>query len=208
VEFSQALLYAGLIPGYSFPRMSAVLVKTGYLANRTRVQSRIAETAVFVMENMNSVESISPNGKGWEATVRVRCLHAAVRKRLQERSTCPITGSVGSCPFGHGEKDVPINQADMLATLFAFSSTSIAQFINKHNIDKQDVQDYVHCWRYIGYVIGIDPSNDILEHGFEESLEFLEQFAQLYFDPSDKNSRKLVSNTINGLVGNSQFQRK
>jgi hypothetical protein len=198
-QITNILLYGGLLPGYSFPRMAKVLMQTGYLAKPREITKRLVETADFVLDTMHSVDSIKPNGFGWKTTVRVRALHASVRKRLGERASCPVTGSVGSCPLGHKEAGFPINQADMLATLMAFSVLPMIHLSQNTAITVQDREDYIAAWRYVGHVIGIAPEFDVLEKGFEHCVHFFARYFVEYLDPSDPNSRKILEATLKTL---------
>ena len=76
---------------------------------------RLADTGRLLVDSVQQ-GSLRPGGVGWSSALRVRALHAKVRRRLlSKRTTCP-GGEWDTAQFG-----VPINQEDMAATLLAFS---------------------------------------------------------------------------------------
>jgi len=93
---------------------------------------------------------MQPGGDGWASTIRVRLLHAAVRKRiLKLAKDRPDYYSVEN--FG-----IPINDLDSIATIAVFSSSLIWMSFPRQGIylRKQETDDYIALWRYIAYVIG------------------------------------------------------
>lgn len=57
---------------------------------------------------------------------------------------------------------VPINQEDMAATLLAFSINALdgVEFVGGMAVPKQDQEDYLALWRYIGWILGVYTSHD------------------------------------------------
>jgi len=56
------------------------------------------------------------------------------------------------------ENGQPINQADLLVTLLSFS-VNVLEVIKKIGalwLSVEEEQDYLHLWRYIGFLIGVD----------------------------------------------------
>jgi len=93
---------------------------------------------------------MQPGGDGWASTIRVRLLHAAVRKRILKLAEAkPEYYSVEK--FG-----VPINDLDAIGTIAVFSSSLIWMSFPRQGIwlRKQEIDDYIALWRYIAYVIG------------------------------------------------------
>jgi len=93
---------------------------------------------------------MQPGGDGWASTIRVRLLHAAVRKRILKLAKAkPEYYSVEK--FG-----VPINDLDAIGTIAVFSSSLIWMSFPRQGIwlRKQEIDDYIALWRYIAYVIG------------------------------------------------------
>lgn len=80
------LFYVSLVGGFSAPLVTKVLRATGYLtAAPPRVARRLAETGHMICECLLS-GALAPGGDGWKAVLRVRFLHARVRRALKSRS--------------------------------------------------------------------------------------------------------------------------
>ena len=111
-----------------------------------------------------------PGGKGWAACTRVRLLHAKVRRRLLARGGGGRGGG-GSGGGGGGngggvsgasswpleELGIPINQADLSATLLAFSICVLLGMLNAGiDVSEEDARDVVAWWRWAGHLMGVD----------------------------------------------------
>ncbi|KAK0558725.1 hypothetical protein OC844_004925 [Tilletia horrida] len=125
-------------------------------------------------------------GRGWQAAVRVRLLHASVRARIWasiDGSHLPPgtepsksdDGDEARCPFdtttqaqetskgaGKGKYDValsgqPINQEDTLATLAGFSSAPLWCLSRLGlPLTPQEREDFTALWRHVGFYMGCD----------------------------------------------------
>lgn len=144
-----SLFYVSLVAGFSAPALVKVLNSTGYLSRgpETRTMRRLMETALMVAACMLPGEMAPGKGEGWRACTRVRFLHARVRRRLATKAKSWLGGKYG----------VAINQEDMVVTLLAFSYnvlSGIEAFLNRP-LQSRDASDFVHLWRYIGFLLGI-----------------------------------------------------
>jgi hypothetical protein len=205
-------LYGGLIPGYASERMSNILLQTGYLADTSKILSRLVETGYWAIAVMKSFESLLPGGEGFNATIRVRCLHASVRKRIAERSSslskdedkvCPITGQMenpANCP-GQNSKDALINQADMVATILAFSALPMMYISSLSDLlSLEQMEDFLHAWRYVGFLMGISSENDILKDGMEGCLTYSYHYLKENIKVGNPASIKLTQAILDVLV--------
>ncbi|KAJ3275510.1 hypothetical protein HDV01_000337 [Terramyces sp. JEL0728] len=138
-----SMIYVSLHMNYTQPRINETLVKTGYLVGKKVVLRRLVETTRFVLECMLSEDSLAINSVGWKGIAKVRCLHSTVRTRLAARNESEL-------------KDVFVNQSEMCFTLttFAFHSLLGVARLGIH-FSKQDIEDYFHLWRYIGFLLGV-----------------------------------------------------
>jgi hypothetical protein len=175
-----SLYYRSLVPGFSIPKIAAVLQATGYLAppsSRERVSARLMDTGALLAafastgvddsisnaadtwdETLGSqstasdiVQAILPCGPGWKAALQVRILHAKVRHALLRSKRWDST-ALG----------VPINQEDMAATLLAFSANALVgiEFVLGFAIPLRERLAYLAFWRYIGWLLGIPTVED------------------------------------------------
>ncbi len=146
---SMSLYYRSLVPGFSLPKIAAVLQATGYLtppSSRESVMNRLSDTAGMVLACMLSMGSLLPGGKGWEACLHVRFLHAKVRDRLMRNTRWDLK-----------KNGIPINQEDMAATLLAFSHNSLlgVEIALGRPLSETERLDYTALWRYIGWLLGV-----------------------------------------------------
>ena len=170
-----SLYYRSLIGGFSIPVITAVLYQTRYLAppsSSEKVRERLMDTGGFIASCMSpdsadsgdgfhAAASLRPGGKGWEAALRVRALHARVRRSiLNSRSANWDTAKLG----------VPINEEDIAATLLAFSInvTLGIEFIAGSCLSETEQRDYLALWRYLGWLLGV--GTEVLVGGKDSSL--------------------------------------
>ena len=140
--------HVSLVGGFSAPWITPVLRATGYLTGHPRyVVRRLLETVSMVVSCMEDDGALEAGGRGWEACLRVRLLHSAVRARLLEMDAW----AAGPDEWGH-----PINQEDMVVTLLSFSYNVVYGFQQAGNpVDAEEAEAYIHAWRYIGFLLGV-----------------------------------------------------
>ncbi len=132
-----------LVLGYASPAGNKPLVLSGRLKEQAR--KRLDETARFV-QAVSRPGGMRPFADGWQITVKVRLIHAQVR-RMIERS-------------GRWQPDAwgfAVNQHDMAGTTLLFS-VSIIDGLRKlgMRIEPDEAEKYIHLWRWVGRVIGVD----------------------------------------------------
>ncbi|KAF4551987.1 Hypothetical protein D9617_11g008340 [Elsinoe fawcettii] len=148
------LAYQSLLGGMGAARVVETLARTGGFSVKV-ARGRLFETTQHILQCTKSLAAIQPpSGEGFASTVRVRLLHAAVRKRiLALASTRPDYYDVSK--FG-----VPINDLDCAATISTFSATLIWLSLPRQGIYMRpdEIRDYIALWRYIAHVIGAPTS--------------------------------------------------
>lgn len=135
----------GLMAGYQASGINQTLVKTGALERgATR---RVAETTKWWMD-CTTVGGLKPSSEGFKTTLKVRLIHAIIRQRLLKQAD-----------WNTAQWGVPINQLDMQATYLAFSvSFLLGQKLMGTLISRQESEDVMHLWRYIGWLMGVNES--------------------------------------------------
>jgi len=98
-----ALMHFSLAGGFSAPKLGAAMRETGYLTGdrREATYKRLLETTLMVLDCMSDMRV--GEGKGWRSCVRVRLLHAMVRRRIRTKK-----GKLNV--YDQAELGVPINQ--------------------------------------------------------------------------------------------------
>ncbi len=85
------------------------------------------------------------DGLGWERTLRVRVIHAMVRRHVTSRSEWD-TAVLG----------VPISQPYMAHTLSEFGSIALAGMdLLGARYDADELDDIYALWRYVGHLSGV-----------------------------------------------------
>ncbi|KAF9960685.1 hypothetical protein BGZ72_006255 [Mortierella alpina] len=146
------LIHFTLATGFSATKVMKVMHSTGYFSGE-KTKQRILETAQFVYDVVHSLDYLQPgSGLAWKSIVQIRLLHSGVRTRLLKLSRAHPKY------YSLKEHGVPINQEDMLGTLFSLSSSMWWVMEKKLDVHMttQEREDYLHLWRYVGYVMGLD----------------------------------------------------
>ena len=181
--FGGAVLGAkSLITGYCSPGGNKPLVFSGQLEHRKRIGYRLAETSRFVADVCER-GGMRRNGPGFATTVRVRIMHATVRRLLAE------SGKYDEASWG-----VPINQHDMVGTTLLFSHAFLEGvrafgFV----VTPDEADDFLHLWRYNGWLIGVEPE---LLPTSESSADRISGLIAMTQGQPDDDARMLVRSFI------------
>lgn len=142
---SLTLSAVSLMNGYHSSAAIKPLLFTGQLDKMAR--RRLAETGKFIAETIQ-VDGLRRAHSGFKSTVKVRVIHAFVRRMLlkSDRWDSQLWG-------------LPINQADMGATNLSFSIALITgvRAIGL-KLSRTEADAIIHLWRYSGYLSGVDPA--------------------------------------------------
>jgi len=186
------LTYQSLLGGMGAARVVETLARTGGFDTKV-ARRRLFETTQHILQCTWSLENIQPGGAGWASSIRVRLLHAAVRQRIMK-----LTEQRPSY-FNVEEWGIPVNDLDQIATIGTFCATLIWISFPRQGIflQKQEKEDYVALWRYIGYLLGTPT-----EH-FETTAKakaIMESLLHNEVQPSEM-SKVLANNIIHSLEG-------
>lgn len=165
-----SLLQFSLSAGFSSPRISRVLNVGSYLVppmsstadgeapritavSNDRTYMRLMETTQFVVDCMGR-GALEVGAIGWKSCIRVRLLHAAMRRRILEKVRSDWKTN-SYAPYDEARDGVPISQEDYTATLTAFATAPLVS-LRKMGIapSQQECEDYTALWKVIGYYIG------------------------------------------------------
>ena len=181
-----------LVEGYLAPAGNKPLALSGRL--REQAAMRLNETARFV-EAVASPEGMRPGNPGFDITLKVRLMHAGVRA-LIERS-------------GQWQQDlwaIPINQHDMVATIHLFSTAFMegVQTLGME-ISPLEQEDFLHLWRYVGHVIGVD--SHLLPRAMREAHAQWSIISATQGDPDD-DSRNLAMALLEGPLNEARTEEE
>lgn len=133
------------LEGYTNNSVVKPLIFTGaYAGNGTK--GRFLETAAFWID-VSEPGGLEPGSDGWRTTMRVRIMHVFVRRRL-----------IAHPEWNMDAWGVPISQADALVTLMA-GCIAPGYFLRiaGFRTSKDEILAMMHFWRYIGYLMGVQP---------------------------------------------------
>jgi hypothetical protein len=165
-----------LVLGYASPAGNKPLVLSGRL--QQQAMRRLNETARFV-QAVCRPGGMRPFADGWQITLKVRLIHAQVRRMILK------TGTWNERAWG-----APVNQHDMAGTTLLFS-VAIMDGLRKLGvrIDTDEGERYMHLWRWVGHVIGVDPN---LLPASEPDATRLADLIAATMGPPDQDSRDLT----------------
>ncbi|ORX97340.1 hypothetical protein BCR34DRAFT_577993 [Clohesyomyces aquaticus] len=180
------LTYQSLLGGMGAARVVETLARTGGFSTKV-ARRRLFETTQHILQCTKSLDSIKPGGAGHQSSIRVRLLHAAVRRRITTLS------SQRPSYFNLEEWGIPINDLDQIATIGTFCATLIWISFPRQGIflRSQEKSDYVALWRYIGYLLGTPTDHFSTPAKAKAVMESL-----LYREVNPSEMSKILANNI------------
>lgn len=141
-----SIFIPGLAVSYIAPTANQVLLRSGDLYKKA------GKRAVETLNWFNAVTA--PNamshrfGAGYKACIRIRMVHAHMRKAMQSRAD-----------WDFDQWNQPIHQVIYTATILPFAllatlGANLSGFIST----KSEREDIFHLWRLIAHVVGVHPS--------------------------------------------------
>ena len=120
-----------LVGGFSAPKITAVLERSGYLtAAPHAVMRRLFETGRLLVDSCATKDALRPFEAGWMSALRVRILHAKVRRRLlrrQKQSGLSSSSSSSASQSSRRDSAAPATAAAAAAAAAAASSLEGAE---------------------------------------------------------------------------------
>jgi hypothetical protein len=136
------LLQLSLIGGYRFGGPTDLLVATGGLSGESTMR-RLGETQKWGVA-LSQPGGLRRGSEGYSVAVHVRLMHALVNESFTSRWDVARWG-------------MPINQTDQAATLGLFNGVPlIGCRALGARITRADSRAYMHLWKYIGWLMGVD----------------------------------------------------
>jgi len=166
-----------LMGGYQSPDFNRVLVMTGALSKGA--SRRMAETSGWWLA-CTGFGGMERFGEGFKSTLRVRLIHALVRRHIAEQAEWDVV-----------RDGVAINQLDMAATQMAFSIVLLQGLKTLGwTMPRQDSRSLIHLMRYVGWLMGVEmelqPKNEA------EGRRMLYHTLLSVVAPSDTSGRALA----------------
>ena len=153
------LILAGMVGGVLVEGFSTNIAKSFFITGRLRDQG----TRRLKQNNRHMLEIFMPGGMerhadGWTHSVRVRLVHAKIRRLLSESGEWDV-----------GELGTPISAAHTGFAIAAFSARSLKHLKRLGgSFSREERKSFMAVWRYSGYLMGIPET--ILFRDEEEAL--------------------------------------
>jgi hypothetical protein len=180
-----------IVLGYASPEGNKPLVFSGRLEQQAA--RRLNETARFVQATI-SPGAMRPHGEGWQITLKVRLIHAHVRRMILKS---------GRWDDAWG---APVNQHDQAGTSLLFSII-VLQGLRQlgMRIAPEDAEAYMQLWRWSGWLMGIDP--ELLPATEAEGTRLADLFACTQGEPDD-DSRRLTRALLQAPLREAKTRRE
>lgn len=175
---------------------AAVLTRTGGLSSANLLR-RMRETLLWLLEITDSPESLRPNGRGFVLTVKVRLLHASVRRRIRNMALA------NPSYFDEDKYGVPINAFDSVLTMTFFCCNPIWIQLPRLGLRVRsgEAEDFVALYRLIGHLLGVPDE-------FFSSTERAKATMQCMLASrmaASESSKKIAHTFINTLAGQGPY---
>ncbi|MDX1873032.1 oxygenase MpaB family protein [Mycolicibacterium sp. 120266] len=169
-----------LLGGYQFAGFNKTLLRTGALEKGSN--KRFAETMQWAIDVI-SEGGLEPLGIGYRSTIRVRLIHAFVRRH------------VANMPDWRADDwGVPVNQTDMAATLVgALVAPPVGGLGMGILTAPADLEAIAHLTRYVGWLIGVE--DEWLPRDFRDAVRVLFHTLTALSAP-DESTRQLATPMI------------
>jgi hypothetical protein len=166
-----SLIYGSLAFGYQYGDLSRPLAATGRLERMA--SRRLGETARWVLA-VTTPGAMAPGEAGWRSSLRVRIVHALVRRHLLDG------GSWDAEAWG-----VPISASTMMATAIGGFNIVPQRALTDvgAGATAADRESRTALWRWVGYVMGVPPP--LLPSNWREAERLIETLATFDFGPNE-----------------------
>ena len=169
-QLGMGLFMASLPADYAMARGVQVLARTARLTRNPK--RRYVETGQMIVDVMTP-EALEPGGAGYRTVRHVRLMHAAVRHVLCHPDETGRRGDDPVEPWDTG-LGLPINQLQLLGTLFSFSVEGInALGRSGVRLSNHQAEAYIHVWNLVGHQLGI--LEELLPLSWEDSKTLWEE---------------------------------
>ncbi|MBX2798228.1 MAG: DUF2236 domain-containing protein [Myxococcales bacterium] len=173
-----ALLVNALAGGYRFSAINQALIATGQLTESAA--KRLGYTTRWFID-VTDPDDLGPTTPGFQSTLRVRLVHAMVRRRLLDEAwDTAVNGQ-------------PVNQVDMQATYLGFSVVYLLGLRMMGVVTTPaERAAYMHRWRLLAWLNGV--SDDFLHPlDDEETSALVRLYHNVLQQPlSDGSSKQLA----------------
>lgn len=184
LQLGLVLAAASLMVGYTNPAAAYPLILTGRLVDNAGMRN--LEVGDWLRE-VTTHGGMRRDGLGFERTVRVRVIHAMVRRHVASRPE-----------WDAAELGTPISQPYMAHTLSEFGSIALTGMdLLGARYSADELADIYALWRYVGHLSGVSEALLPVDGADQRRIQELYQLTR---PPVDDGSRALVSGLVNDYL--------
>lgn len=181
-----ALTYGSLAFGYQSADLVRPLAATGRLEKLA--PRRLAETVKWALE-VTTPGGLAVGATGWRMTVRVRLVHALVRRHLLDAGTWdPAWG-------------VPISAAGGFATAIGGFYVIPMRAMHDLGVRLSPAEDeaIAHLWKWVGHLMGVPA--DLLPDGAQQSRDWMDLAMEQNAGPTEDSPKLMHALLHHGFDG-------
>jgi ER-bound oxygenase mpaB/B'/Rubber oxygenase, catalytic domain len=178
-QLGMGLFMASLPADYAFAKGVQALGRTARLTRDPK--RRYVETGQMIIDVMTP-GALDPGRNGYRVVRHVRLMHAAVRHVLLHLAEIERDAVAPIEPWDDA-LGKPINQLQLLGTLFSFSVEGIKALKRSGvRLSTYQMEAYIHVWNLVGHQIGIQ--NDLLPLSWADSQELWDHRRRTEYGPT------------------------
>ncbi len=182
-QLGMGLFMASLPADYGFAKGVQALARTARLSRDPK--RRYVETGQMIIDVMTP-GALEPGQAGYRTVRHVRLMHAAVRHVLLRPDEVD-DGSIGASkvPPWDNALGVPINQFQLLGTLFSFGVQGIESLARSGvRLSRDRAEAYIHAWNLVGHQMGV--LDDLLPLSLDDSEALWERGKRKEYGPTNE----------------------
>lgn len=178
------LFFVGLVLDSLVTGLSENLAKAFYITGRTAGNLRRVKQNTRQLVEITLPGGMDRSGDGWKLTVRIRMIHAQVRRMLLDSDEWDVA-----------REGLPLNMAHMALASTGFSAIQL-ESARKLGVPLTEEQSegFMHIWHYVTWLLGVP--EELLYRTEEEALH-LRKVARLCERPPGK----MAAEVAHGYIG-------
>ncbi len=185
------LFFVGLVLASLVTGLSEGLAKGFYITGRTAGNLRRVKQNTRHLVEITLPGGLDRFGDGWKLTVRIRLIHAQVRRLLLDSSEWDVPA-----------EGVPLHMAHMALASTGFSAINL-QAVRRLGLrlTEEERDGFMHMWRYVTWLLGVP---DRLLFRNEDDALHLRRIAHLCERPPGPTAVEVAHgyiNTVPELLG-------
>ena len=178
------MFFVGLVMSSLLTGLTEGMAKAFYITGRTAGNLRRVRQNTRHIVEVTLPNGLDRYGDGWKLTVRIRMIHAQLRRLLLDSGEwdVPVEG-------------VPLNMAHMALAATGFSSANL-EAVHKLGVrlTEEERDGFMHIWHYVTWLLGVP--EELLFSSVEEA-EHLRRISHLCELPPGEMAKTVAHGYIN-----------